>query len=230
MEGGGCRDPCPGRGRRRRAEEIELQQARILIIDDEKLLRWSLQQSFSRENHAVVTAEKGMEGLNLFREHRPDITLLDIHLPDLSGMTVLERIKEMDPDAIVVMIVAYGDIQTAVRSVRMGAYDFIEKPFNADKLNILISKALETVALRREVKELRSGCIVRNGPDGLDVRIPGDGVDILEVERRLMERALESAGGDYDRAAGLLNITADELKYRLEGGGTPETGGRSEQP
>jgi len=206
-----------------------LQQARILIIDDEKLLRWSLQQNFAKENYAVITAEKGMEGLKLFREELPDITLLDIHLPDISGMTVLERIREVDTDAIVMMIVAYGDIQTAVRSVRMGAYDFIEKPFNVDKLNILIRRALETVALRRELKELRlslqddSGCIVRSGPGGLDVRIPEGGVDITEVEKRLMERALEKAGGDRGRAAGLLNIPADELKYRMQRDGI--TGG-----
>ncbi|NOZ25820.1 MAG: response regulator [Nitrospirae bacterium] len=206
-----------------------MQQARILIIDDEKLLRWSLQQIFAKENYSVITAEKGMEGLTLFGETRPDITLLDIHLPDVSGMTVLERIKEMDEDAIVVMIVAYGDIQTAVRSVRMGAYDFIEKPFNLDKLNILIGKALETVTLRRELKALRerlsSGddpdCIVRTAPGGLDVRIPEGGVEITEVERRLVEQALEKAGGDRGRAAGLLGISADELKHRLQRLGIP---------
>ncbi len=211
-----------------------MQQARILIVDDEKLLRWSLQQNFEKEGYSVITAEKGLEGLSLYKEELPDITLLDIHLPDISGMTVLERIKEIDRDAIVVMIVAYGDIQTAMKSVRMGAYDFIEKPFNMDKLNILIKKAFETVVLRKEVSRLRGklslqdgfdafDCMVgRSGSGELEINIPAGGVDIEEVEKKLIKRALEMTGGDHIRAARLLNITGDELKYRMQRGGLLE--------
>ncbi|MEC4686323.1 MAG: response regulator [Nitrospirota bacterium] len=211
-----------------------MKQARILIIDDEKLLRWSLQQNFEKEGCSVITAEKGIEGLKLYKEERPDITLLDIHLPDISGMTVLERIKELDRDAIVVMIVPYGDIQTAVKSVTMGAYDFIEKPFNMDKLNILIKKAFETVVLRKKVSRLRTKLSLQNGFEGFDcivgrsgsgeleISIPAGGVDIKEFERKLLERALEMTGGDQGRAAGLLNITGDELEYRMQKGGLLE--------
>ncbi|GBE36776.1 chemotaxis protein CheY [bacterium BMS3Bbin07] len=208
-----------------------MKQARILIIDDEKLLRWSLQQNLEKEGCSVITAEKGIEGLNLYKEERPDITLLDIHLPDISGMTVLERIKEIDRDAIVVMIVPYGDIQTAVKSVRMGAYDFVEKPFNMDKLNILIKKAFETVVLRKEVSRLRGKLSLQNGFEGFDcivgrsgsgeleINIPVGGVDIEKIEKKLLKRVLEMTGGDEVRAARLLNITGDKLKYRMQEGG-----------
>ncbi|NOY39945.1 MAG: response regulator [Nitrospirae bacterium] len=213
-----------------------MKQARILIVDDEKLLRWSLKQNFEKEGYSVITAEKGMEGLNLYKKERPDITLLDIHLPDISGMTVLERIKEIDRDAIVMMIVPYGDIQTAVKSVRMGAYDFIEKPFNMDKLNILIKKAFETVVLRKEMSRLRGKLSLQNGFEGVDcivgrsgsgeleINIPAGGVDIEEFEEKLIERVLEMSGGDHSRAARLLNITVDELKYRMQKGGLFEGG------
>lgn len=133
-----------------------MEKAKILVVDDEKLLRWSLQQNLSKEGYAVITAEKGMEGLELFAAEQPDITLLDVHLPDISGINVLEGIKRENKDAIIIMVTAFGDIQTAVKTIKIGAYDFVEKPFNMDKLKILISKALETVSLRKEVSQFRS--------------------------------------------------------------------------
>jgi two-component system response regulator AtoC len=133
-----------------------VEKAKVLVIDDEKLLRWSLQQNLSKEGFTVITAERGMQGLELFAEEQPDIILLDVHLPDVSGINVLESIKKENRDAIIIMITAFGDIQTAVKTIKIGAYDFVEKPFNMDKLKILIGKALETVSLRKEVSQFRS--------------------------------------------------------------------------
>jgi DNA-binding NtrC family response regulator len=132
-----------------------LEKAKILIVDDEKLLRWSLQQNLTKEGFSVITAENGAEGIKLFSDEEPDLTLLDIHLPDISGINVLENIKKENKDAIIIMITAFGDIQTAVKTIKIGAYDFVEKPFNMDKLKILILKALETVSLRKEVSQFR---------------------------------------------------------------------------
>lgn len=142
-------------------------EAKILVIDDEKLMRWSLQQNLSKEGYTVITAEKGMEGLNLFKEETPDVTLLDIHLPDVSGITVLQSIKEINKDALAIMITAFGDIQTAVKTIKLGAYDFVEKPFNVDKLKILVAKALETVSLRKEVSQFRSQFSLKYGFDSI---------------------------------------------------------------
>lgn len=128
---------------------------KILVIDDEKLLRWSLEQNLSKEGYTVISAEKGLEGLEIFYAEQPDIVLLDIHLPDISGLSVLESIRKED-NAIVIMITAFGDIQTAVKTIKLGAYDFVEKPFNMEKLKILIGKALETVTLRKEVSQFRT--------------------------------------------------------------------------
>jgi DNA-binding NtrC family response regulator len=141
--------------------------AKILVVDDEKLLRWSLEQNLSKGGYEVVAAEKGLEGLGAFKEEIPDVTLLDIHLPDVSGITVLEGIKELNPYALVIMITAFGDIQTAVKTIKLGAYDFVEKPFNMEKLKILIDKALETVSLRKEVSEFRKQISSKFGFDSI---------------------------------------------------------------
>ncbi len=140
---------------------------KILVIDDEKLLRWSLEQNLSRDGYQVITVEKGLDGLTIFREESPDITLLDIHLPDISGITVLEGLKEINKDAVVIMITAFGDVQTAVKTIKLGAHDFVEKPFNMDKLKIIIQKALETCSLRKEVSQFRSQLSSRYGFDSI---------------------------------------------------------------
>ncbi len=144
-----------------------MSKGKILIVDDEKLLRWSLEQNFKKQDYTVITASSGTEGLDKYKEELPDLTLLDIHLPDITGLEVLEKIKEIDPNAIVILITAYGDVQTAVKAIKAGSYDFVEKPFNMDKLNILVSKALETVSLKKEVTELKSKLSSEYGFDSI---------------------------------------------------------------
>lgn len=163
-----------------------MQKARILVVDDEKLVCRSLQKSLSKEGYTVVTAENGINGLKLFREEQPDITLLDIHLPDVSGITVLEGIKEINRDALAIMITAYGDTQTAVKTIKLGAYDFVEKPFNIDKLKILIKKALETITLRKEVMQFRSELSARYGFDSI-IGQSEDTKKILKLIKKVAE-------------------------------------------
>lgn len=163
---------------------MSLETPKILVIDDEKLLRWSMQQNLSKEGYTVITAEKGMEGLERFIEEEPDIVLLDIHLPDISGINVLESIKKENPTAIVIMVTAFGDIQTAVKTIKFGAYDFVEKPFNLEKLKILIEKALETCSLRREVSQFRSQFSTKYGFSNI-IGKSAEMLKILEVTRKV---------------------------------------------
>jgi two-component system, NtrC family, response regulator AtoC len=163
---------------------VNLETAKILVIDDEKLLRWSMQQNLSKEGYTVITAEKGIEGLGLFIEEEPDIVLLDIHLPDISGINVLESIRKEDPNAIVIMVTAFGDIQTAVKTIKFGAYDFVEKPFNLEKLKILIGKALETCSLRREVSQFRSQLSTKYGFSNI-IGTSDEMLKILELTRKV---------------------------------------------
>ncbi len=136
--------------------EKRLTNIKILIIDDEKLLRWSLQQNLMKEGYTVFFAETGAEGIRIFKEELPEIVLLDIRLPDISGVDLLEQIMSIEKDTVVFIMTAYSDVQTAVKTTKLGAYDFIEKPFNMDRLNILISKASEAVLLRKDVSTYRT--------------------------------------------------------------------------
>ncbi len=129
---------------------------KILVVDDERLIRWSLKENLGKSRYEVIEAENGNDALKIFSESLPDIVLLDINLPDMSGIEVLRSIKGMDKDVPVVIITAFGNIQTAVDAMKFGAYDFIEKPFEIEKLNIVIEKALENAFLRREVTRYRT--------------------------------------------------------------------------
>ncbi|WP_429884308.1 sigma-54-dependent transcriptional regulator [Geoalkalibacter halelectricus] len=129
---------------------------KILVVDDEHLIRWSLEQNLSKQGYEVFTAGSGEDALRLVRDESPDLMLLDIQLPGINGLEVLEKAKDLDPELIVIMITALGVLETAVKAMRMGAYDYIGKPFNLDELAITIKKALETGELKREVAHLRS--------------------------------------------------------------------------
>ncbi|MDY0267568.1 sigma-54-dependent transcriptional regulator [Trichloromonas sp.] len=133
-----------------------MRQQKILVVDDEHLIRWSLEQNLKKQGYDVVTAASGEDALKLVKDDVPDLMLLDIQLPGIDGLTVLERVKEMEAEIIVIMVTALEVLETAVKAMRMGAYDYINKPFNLDELAIVIKKALENGELRREVAHLRS--------------------------------------------------------------------------
>jgi len=133
-----------------------VRQQKILVVDDEHLIRWSLEQNLKKQGYEVVTAASGEDALKLLKDDAPDLMLLDIQLPGIDGLAVLERVKEMEEEIIVIMVTAMGVLETAVKAMRMGAYDYINKPFNLDELAIVIKKALENSELKREVAHLRS--------------------------------------------------------------------------
>lgn len=129
---------------------------KILIIDDEKNIREIFSLLLEEQGYAVQEAKNGTEGLKKTQAFFPDVVLLDMNLPDLSGIEVLAKIKESLPACEVIIITAFGTIKTAVEATKLGAYDYLEKPIDNDELLLLISRALEVNKLRKEVDELRS--------------------------------------------------------------------------
>jgi len=115
----------------------------ILIVDDEQTLRWSLGEAL-RDRYAVLEAEDGPGGLRLIQEEDPDLVLLDGRLPGLAGIDVLEQARGGGFRGQVVMMTAYGELETAVRAMKLGAYDFITKPFQLEKMRKVIENALES--------------------------------------------------------------------------------------
>jgi len=130
--------------------------ARLLVVDDEKGIRDALVQVFEYEGHEVAAAEDGPEGIEKAAELTPDVIFLDVKMPGLDGLDVLARIRESDPSVPVVMISGHGTIDTAVEATRKGAYDFLEKPLDTDRLLVTLRRALELKGLTESVADLKS--------------------------------------------------------------------------
>jgi len=129
--------------------------ARILVVDDEEGIRKILRQVLEYEGHEVRVAGGGGEALSLYTEFKPDLTFLDVKMARMDGLEVLDRIREQDGAAVVVMISGHGTIETAVEATRRGAYDFLEKPLDTDRLLVTIRNALQHRGLEEENARLR---------------------------------------------------------------------------
>jgi len=130
-------------------------EVRILVVDDEYLIRWTLQQNLEREGYEVFLAETGEEALEKVKEGAPDLVLLDIKLPGMNGYQVLEKALKIDEGIIPIMITAFDEVDKVVKAMRLGAFDYITKPFDFSKVYLSIQKALGASQLKREVRHLR---------------------------------------------------------------------------
>ncbi len=127
----------------------------VLIVDDESIIRDSCRKVLEPEGIEVIEAENSCRALELIEEKDIHIVLSDLRLPDLSGVELLRRIKEYDPYIEVIIITGHGSVNTAVEAMRLGAYDYIEKPFRPDELRALVFRAVERRRLRRENLSLK---------------------------------------------------------------------------
>src|SRR3989344_344368 len=128
---------------------------RILVVDDEESLREFLEIMLKRENYEVSTAENGEKALKLLKQKSFDLVMTDLQMPKVHGMEVLAKAKDMDPELVVIVITAFGSTESAVEAMKLGAYDYITKPFKIDEIKIIIKKALEKRTLSRENIQLK---------------------------------------------------------------------------
>ena len=126
----------------------------ILIIDDDPLIRKTLSSHLSKTDYDVSMAEDGEEGLRSFEESMPDLTILDIRLPDMSGIEVLSRIKEKDKNASIIIMTAYDDMKTTVDAIKLGAFEYLVKPLDYVELDLTINKAFQMQSLEDKVSYL----------------------------------------------------------------------------
>ncbi|MGN7661431.1 MAG: sigma-54-dependent transcriptional regulator [Anaplasma sp.] len=130
----------------------------VLIVDDEADLRTMIQDILSDDNYVTRVCADGLSAIKLAYEREPDAVLLDVWLKgsDIDGLSVLEKLKERYPCLPVIVISGHGNIATAVKSLHIGAYDYIEKPFTENRLKLVVKRAVESGKLRRENNELKS--------------------------------------------------------------------------
>src|SRR5574341_2696928 len=127
----------------------------ILVIDDDPSLRRVLEYNLDEEGYDVYTSGSGEEGLRVAKEQKPDVVITDMKMPGIDGLEVLKTVKENAPDTLVIIITAFGEIDAAVQAMKLGAYDYITKPFNRDDLKLTVKKALHVSGLSRENRRLK---------------------------------------------------------------------------
>jgi len=135
----------------------------IYIVDDEEIIRDGVTMALEADYQvdAFSTAEDAMEAI---KHNPPDLVLLDIGLPGMDGIEALEKIKDLYPDILIIMITAYEDINTVIAAMKLGAYDYVVKPIQMDGLEVTIRNALETIRLRKDVQALQENYLKENLP------------------------------------------------------------------
>jgi two-component system response regulator AtoC len=162
---------------------------RILIVDDEPLQRWAINRQLTGWNYEVIEAVDGQSGLDAFTTHMPDLVLLDLQLPDRSGVEVLRQIRAIDPQAVVIMVTAHGGVPDAVAAFKLGLFDFLPKPLDFDALGVTLRYGLEARHLRSEVERLRAA---ERGPS--DTTIVGQSHAMAQSVQLLSKLAASGAG------------------------------------
>lgn len=127
----------------------------ILIVDDDKDFCWNLSNILKGEKYKTIIAGDGKKALLEVEKKSPDLVLLDLKLPDIDGMEILDKMKQVDRDSVVIMLTGLGDAKSAVNAMKLGAFDYIVKPFDSEELILIIKKALQTRQLVKEVESLK---------------------------------------------------------------------------
>jgi two-component system NtrC family response regulator len=133
-----------------------LSQNRILVVDDDESLRWVTAAQLRQAGYHVAAAADGQEALRMMEESAPELVITDLKMPGMSGLDLLRAIRAAYPEVIVVVVTAFGTVETAVAAMKAGAYDYITKPVNQEELLLTVNRGLDHLRLREEVRTLRS--------------------------------------------------------------------------
>ena len=154
---------------------------KILIVDDEAFIRENLERIISEDGYRPISTESPEEAIQIMTEEEISLVLLDLNLGSSSGLDVLRAMREVDPEILVIIITGYGTVESAVEALKIGAYDYIKKPFKADAIHLIVKLALETQNLRRQVKRLSR--------DADGINMVGQSPSLLHIFQQIREVA-----------------------------------------
>ncbi len=187
---------------------------RVLIVEDERLIRWSLRQKFEQQGYEVTEADCGAAAMSSLESDGFDLVMLDHKLPDMTGLDVLRQLRQRDLDVVVIIMTAYSKIENAVEAIKLGAFDYLAKPFEMEMLLVTVRKALETTKLRRQVRELREHLRHDFGFDQVVATAPGM-VQLMDVVRQVSRSDATTVflrgetGTGKDLLAGVIHYNSD---------------------
>jgi len=164
---------------------------KILVVDDEMLVRTFLAETLRRKNLDVTTAENGTKAISLIKDNVYDMVITDMKMPDITGIDVLRKVKEVSPSTIVVVITAFGSIENAVEAMRLGAFNYLIKPFSPDTIEAVIEKAREHLSLVEENQYLRQQ--ISPGGSRSTPQVIGDSLVIKHIMDDVMRVAKSNA-------------------------------------
>jgi signal transduction histidine kinase len=207
----------------------------ILVIDDEESMRDSCMQILKKDGYIADAAENGSIGLEKIRALKPDVVLIDLKMPGISGMEVLDKIPEINPNIIPVVITGYATVDSAVEAMKRGAFDFLPKPFTPDELRIIVKRGLErknlleeTARLREEKKKIEENFItmvshqlrspVATVQQYFEVILGGFVGEVPPKQKEMLEKARQKLTGLLELINDWLNmarISGDQLVERF---------------
>ncbi len=191
--------------------------ASILVVDDERLIRWSLEQHLRREGYTVQSSETCSDALQRVQADAPDLILLDVRLPDGDGVDFLERLRAADPDCQVILMTAHGGVASAVRAMKLGAQDYVSKPFDMDELTLTIRKVLDTRTLRREVARYQEEAAQGSALDDL-IGVSGAMAELKALIQRIAKSNATTvllqgeSGTGKDLVARIIHYSSDRSR------------------
>ena len=134
--------------------EPHMKTSRILVVDDDDSLRRVLQVQLEQDGYSVVTAASAQQAFSLLQLRAYDLVITDLRMPGLSGIEVLKQVKSQYPETVVIVLTAFGTVETAVEAMKAGAYDFLTKPVHPEELSLVVARALDHLRLIEEVRAL----------------------------------------------------------------------------
>ena len=186
---------------------------RILVVDDEPVVRESIYDWFTQGDYPIEMAADGPEAMQKLQESSWDILLTDVKMPGMDGLELQQKAKELDPDITVIVMTAYASVDSAMKAIKEGAYDYVTKPLDPDDLEQIIDRAAERRQLLRENLELKQRIEAGQGQTEGSPR-PGE-LSLAEVEKRHIQDVLAQVSGDLAKAAKVLQIDEATLDGML---------------